>query len=162
MENTGPSDETIDPWADAGPWLLIVPVALLPFVVAPIALLILKSLLLALGVSMSAIAFFLVAGISTYVSVMWAARVAPKTRWSVGGTLSATYMVVSVLTLLLVVILDHHPGNGAGENETPEIIQMLALGGLGVGAFSGYVVARRARRLGPGVDVSESRDKIAR
>jgi thiol:disulfide interchange protein len=139
MQKIASGDETIHPWAEARRWLLVVPVALLPFLIALVALIILKTILSALGVPMFVLAYFLAAAASAFLSVTWSADVAPRRALELTETLSVTYVVISVAALILLLVVDQHPPQAVPENEIPELIQMVALAGLGVGAVGGYI-----------------------
>jgi len=145
MQEISSSEDTSYQWADARRWLLVVPVALLPFGLALIALIIIKTVLSTLGVPMFTFAYFLAAGVSAYLSVMWSAGIPPHRGWEVGRTLSVTYVVISVAALVVLLVIDQHPPQQLDRDETPELIQMLALGGLGVGALGGYIWALGTR-----------------
>jgi hypothetical protein len=145
MQEIRSREDTSHQWADARRWLLVVPVALLPFGLALIALIIVKTVLSTLGVPMFTFAYFLAAGGSAYLSVMWSAGIPPHRGWDVGRTLSVTYVVISVAALVVLLVIDQHPPQTLDRDETPELIQMLALGGLGVGALGGYIWALGGR-----------------
>src|ERR1700736_754201 len=78
MQKIASGDETIHPWAEARRWLLVVPVALLPFLIALAALIIVKTVLSALGLPMFVLAYFLAAAASAFLSVTWSADIAPR------------------------------------------------------------------------------------
>jgi hypothetical protein len=145
MQEISSRQDTSHQWADARRWLLVVPVALLPFGLALIALIIVKTVLSTLGIPMFTFAYFLAAGGSAYLSVMWSAGIPPHRGWDVGRTLSVTYVVISVAALVVLLVIDQHPPQTLDRDETPELIQMLALGGLGVGALGGYIRALGTR-----------------
>jgi protein-S-isoprenylcysteine O-methyltransferase Ste14 len=139
MQKIASGDETIHPWAEARRWLLVVPVALLPFLIALAALIIVKTILSALGVAMFILGYFLAAAASAFLSVTWSVGVAPRRAVELLETLSVTYVVISVAALVLLLVVDQHPPQAVHENEVPELIQMVALAGLGVGAVGGYI-----------------------
>ena len=148
LEQIDASDEALYPWADALRWMVVVPVALLPLLIALVFLMIVKVILAALGVPMVAFAYMLAAGASAYLSVKWSAGIAPHRGWGVGRVLSITYLVISLAALVAVTVLDHHPSQAVPENETPDLIQILAFAGLGLGALAGYIwiaASRQAR-----------------
>jgi hypothetical protein len=136
-------DDVLHPWADARRWLLVVPVALLPFLIAPIALMIVRTLLSVLGVPMVDIAYFLAAGVSAYLSVIWSTAIAPRRRWHVGRALSVTYWVISFAALVLLLVLDQHPFRVADESE---VLEILTMGGFGIGALGAFAWVMGALR----------------
>src|SRR3984893_15514017 len=109
LEQIDASDEALYPWADALRWMVVVPMALLPLLIALVFLMIVKAILTALGGPMVALASTFPAGASAYLSVKWSACIAPHRGWGVGLVLSITYLVISLAALVAVTVLDYHP-----------------------------------------------------
>jgi hypothetical protein len=145
MQGIASRDDVLHPWADSRRWLLLVPVALLPFLIAPIALMIVRTLLLVLGVPMVDIAYFLAAGVSAYLSVRWSTAVAPRRPWDVGRALSMTYWLVAFAALVVLLVFDQHPFRVADENE---VLEILTMGGFGMGALGAFAWVSGALRAG--------------
>ena len=148
MQKIGSRDDALHPWADARRWLLVVPIALLPILTAPFVLMLVKPILTALSVPMVALAYVLAAAGSSYVSIIWSTAIAPPRGWDVGRPLSVTYLLIAVTALVILLVIDQHPPGNLHENETPELIQMIALGGLGVGAVGAFIHVTGRRREG--------------
>jgi hypothetical protein len=149
VQEIGAQDQVVQPWADARRWLLAVPVALLPFLLALVALVIVKAIMRALGAPMFTGAYFVAAGASAFLSVAWSTAVVPHRARDLGLSLAVTYVLISASALFVLMVLDQHPATALHENETPELIQMLAVGGLGSGALGGCAWAWWPRRAQP-------------
>jgi hypothetical protein len=141
MQEIGVPDDTLHPWADARRWLLVVPVALLPFLVALVALIILKTALSSLGVPMFPFAYLVATAGSAYFSVTLSTGIVPRRGWVLGRAMSIAYVLISAAVLFLLLVVDNHPPQAVPENETPELIQMLAVAGLGFGAVGAHLRA---------------------
>jgi H+/Cl- antiporter ClcA len=55
--------------------------------------------------------------------------------------MSIAYVLISAAVLFLLLVVDNHPPQAVPENETPELIQMLAVAGLGLGAVGAHLRA---------------------
>jgi hypothetical protein len=143
MQKIDLRNDSFNTWTDARRYGLVVWVAVLPFLVAPVALTIVSTLLFALGVRMFDIVYFLAAGASAYLSVVWSTAIAPRRRWHLARALSLAYWVIAIAALVLVLLLDQHPYDVLDENE---MLEILALGGLGMGGLGGYAWATGAQR----------------
>jgi hypothetical protein len=142
MQGVGSPEDSLQPWADARRWLLVVPVALLPFAITLVGLIILKTALLAVGVHMLPFVYLMATGASAYLSITWSSEIAPHRGSHLSRALTVGYVLISATVLFVLLFLDHHPPRAVPGHENAELIQMLAAWGFVVGGAAGHLSVR--------------------